>query len=281
MESAVEGTVRQLAECKHGFEGGLCDICFPREVKVDVTKPPTKRAAAARRPRAVTVPAGTTTKPRPRGEGRIAAARPVVPLGSRRIYHVTHINNFASILHDVAIRAGAAPTVDLLSPEARERRSSTEVVPGEPVTAFVPFALSPDAAWWNLILTGAIDPTWSDAARKEAATQYIMLVGTVGAIGPDVIVSDRDPAHPLAKFGVGINAASALMRYALESDPELLEPEVLARGDYPLEEIVLLGLPNEPVRERVKQLIRESGETAPKLAVYPPWFQPAEPGAEL
>ncbi|MFD1713436.1 DarT ssDNA thymidine ADP-ribosyltransferase family protein [Amnibacterium flavum] len=269
-----------MAECIHGFEEGLCDSCYPREVKVDESKPVMKRgkAAAVRGPR--TVPAGTTTRPRSRGEGRIAAARPVVPLGSRRIYHVTHISNFESILHDVAIRAGATPMIDLLSPEARAARSTAEVVAGEPVSAFVPFALSPDAAWWNLILTGAIEPTWSDAARKEAATQYIMLVGTVGAIGPDVVVSDRDAASPLARFGVGLNAASALMRSALEDDPELIHPEVLARGDYPLEQIVLLAIPNEPVRERVKQLIRDSGEQAPKLAVYPPWFQPTDPDDE-
>ena len=66
-----------MAECKHGFEDSLCDICFPKAVVVPVKVP---RPA---RPR--TAGAGKTTK--------ISAA-------DRRLHHVTRVEDLPDILND-------------------------------------------------------------------------------------------------------------------------------------------------------------------------------------
>jgi hypothetical protein len=40
--------------------------------------------------------------------------------------------------------------------------------------------------------------------------------------------------------------------------------------------ITLIGVPNDRVRDRVKRLLADSGGHAPKVSVFPPWFQPSE-----
>ncbi len=254
-----------MAECIHGFEDGFCDICFPRVVPesllVGAVKAPVRRS---------------TVKPRAAGTGRATTPVDPVTFQNRRVYHVTHLSNLESILHDGAIKAGAKPDLDLLRPEDREIRGTMEIVPGEPLGNFVPFALSPDAAWWEEIRTGAAQARWSPAARKAALTEFVVLVGTIGAIGPEIVFSDRDVTHVLARIGVGVSAGSALTRRTMSDDPDLLQPEVFAPGSYPLSDVVLIGLPNEPVKSKVKDMIREVRGAAPKLAVYPPWFQSSE-----
>lgn len=260
-----KGEDRKLAECIHGFEEGFCDSCFPRIRPEDVlvaagVKVPVRRS---------------TTKPRAAGTGRATALLDPVSFASRRIYHVTHLRNLEAILRAGAITAGATPELDLLSPTEREIRNSMEIVPAEPLSRFVPFALSPDAAWWDEIRTGASQARWSSEAREAALTEFVVLVGTVGAIGPEVVFSDRDATHVLARIGVGVSAGSALTRRAMGDDPELLQPEVFARDSYPLEDIVLIGIPNEPVKSKVKDIVKKAGGGAPKLSVVPAWFQTA------
>jgi hypothetical protein len=67
-----------------------------------------------------------------------------------RIYHVTHVDNLASILGEGAVLAdgaGAAPVVDMSAPDARVFRRAAEVDGADAVVAdYVPFLLSTDAA---------------------------------------------------------------------------------------------------------------------------------------
>ena len=51
--------------------------------------------------------------------------------------------------------------------------------------------------------------------------------------------------------------------------------EALAHGSFPIDAVQLIGVANDRVRDTVKDLLADSGFT-PKVAVYPPWFQPAE-----
>lgn len=44
------------------------------------------------------------------------------------------------------------------------------------------------------------------------------------------------------------------------------DAEALAKGDVPWSAVQLVGVANEKVRDRVRQL------TKTKVAVYPPWF---------
>jgi hypothetical protein len=192
--------------------------------------------------------------------------------------HATHLKNLEAILVDGEIRPGAEPEFDVASPELRARRAQVEVVPGEPLTSFVPFSLSPDATWWNEVRTGAEDPRWSNAARRAAFTEYAVLVGTVAAVGPDLIVSDGDAGAMISRFGVGVADATQLLRRRELIDPELLDAEVLVHGAYSMSDVVVLAVPNEPVRDRVRATLRDIGVPAPRLVVYPPWFQPTLDG---
>jgi hypothetical protein len=51
---------------------------------------------------------------------------------------------------------------------------------------------------------------------------------------------------------------------------------VLVADRVPLEAVVLLGVPNEPMRSRVRQMFKAVDQTPPKIVVHPPWFNPAE-----
>ncbi|MES1211928.1 MAG: hypothetical protein ABUT11_00115, partial [Leifsonia sp.] len=58
---------------------------------------------------------------------------------------------------------------------------------------------------------------------------------------------------------------------------------LLAPPPVPFSAITLVGVANEPVRDQVRQLLADAGVghasngrsegAAPKVAVYPPWFQ--------
>jgi hypothetical protein len=253
----VEGTTPNVTECIHGFDDGLCDICFPRipVVKDDAgtTAARGRASATAARRSSARASAKTTTAP---------VSRHQAPIGPRRIYHVTHLNNLESILTEGAITAGAKPNFDLLAPDARVERDGIEVLPGTQLTEFVPFSLSPNATWWNDVRSGAHYSSWSAEARSVPATQYVVC---------DSDVSGSDP-----HFGVGPVAGASLLQRTLFADPDLLEPEVLAPRSYSIDDVVLLAVPNEPVRDKVKAMLKAAGGHAPKLAVYPPWFQPTD-----
>lgn len=266
----MEGTTPNVTECIHGFEDGLCDSCFPREPLIK-----TDPVTVAARDRAATA---TATRRSSRGSKNAKAPEPrhQAPIGTRRIYHVTHLKNLEGILAEGVIRAGATPEFDLLSPDSRAERNAIEVVDGAPLPSFVPFSLSPNATWWNDVRSGAQHSSWSDGARTSPATQYVVFVGTVAPIGNQVVVCDSDVSGSVPEFGVGPVAGAALLGRTLATDPDLREPEVLAPGSYSIEDVVLLAVPNEPVRDKVKAMLKESGGHMPKLAVYPPWFQPTD-----
>jgi hypothetical protein len=44
-----------------------------------------------------------------------------------------------------------------------------------------------------------------------------------------------------------------------------------------LSAVALIGVSNDKIRARVKDLLAETGEHEPRIAVYPPWFLPADP----
>lgn len=209
--------------------------------------------------------------------GRAAgvAAAPTVTLAEQRIFHVTHEQNLAAILADGALRARADPAVDVSSAATREIRAEIEVRDDLMVADYVPFYLSPDAARWDELRSGAAGIHWSDAARATKPLDYVILVSTAGHLGPDVVVTDRDAADLSTRFGIGTDGGAPLIRRIRSEDPEFIEPEVLAPASVAFEAITLIGVPNEPVRDRVKRLLKDSGGHAPKVSVFPPWFQPS------
>ncbi len=251
-----------MAECIHGFEDGLCDICFPRRDPNEV------RPATARR-----VPGARVRHAGGRPVGHVVA--PTVTLAEQRIFHVTHEQNLAAILADGALRAGVTPVVDVSSAATREIRGTIEVRDDLTVADYVPFYLSPDAYRWDELRSGAEGIHWSDAARATKPLDYVILVSTAGELGPDVVVTDRDAADLSTRFGIGIDGGAPLIRRLRSEDPEFFEPEVLAPSSVAFEAITLIGVPNDPVRDRVRRLLKDAGGHAPKVSVFPPWFQPS------
>jgi hypothetical protein len=247
-----------VAECIHGFDEGECDICFPRKAP---EPPPTVAAAATRTATRTAPPRQRRLTERPAG-----APPKLPPFGSRRLYHVTHVRNLEAILLDGAIRAAASgvdPDVDITAPVLRRLRAETSVGDGRAVADFVPFALSTEE--------GA---RWSAAARLTTSTEYVALVVAAERIGPDVVIAEGDSSAPATHFLIGEPPRS--LAIAARVDPELVTTEVLVADRVPLEAVVLLGVPNEPMRSRVRRMYQAIEATPPKIVVHPPWFAPAE-----
>jgi hypothetical protein len=252
-----------MAECIHGLDEGLCEICFPRSLptprRTAATRAPANRAGADRPARAAS--------------GARAISAPPVLLGSQRIYHVTHVRNLEMIVIDGMLRADAQPEVDLSSTLAREMRRSAPLASGGTVADRVPFFLSPDADRWREVRDGAAGTHWSDAARAASPTEFVILVADARTAGDDVVLADGDAAAPATRFAHGPEAGTAQLRRMRSADPAYPEAELLVPSPFPFDGIALIGVPHEPMRDRVRDILREAGGHAPKVAVYPPWFQ--------
>lgn len=186
-----------------------------------------------------------------------------------RVYHVTHVRNLPSILEEGALVARATPVVDLSSELARELRQTAEAF-GRPVADFVPFSLAPESASWDELRRGAAEPRWSAAARAAALPDFVFLVTTVAALGPEAVIASGDAAGTYTRFATGEEAPRMLAH--LNSDPEArAAAEALAPERVDFRSIQLIGVAHEPARDDVRALLAGSG-FAPKIAVYPPWF---------
>jgi len=239
-----------MAECIHGFEGTLCDSCFPKTV---VEKPKVARAAAAPR----------------RTAG--SATRKSLNTADVRVYHVTHLSNLAAIIEAGELRADERPAIDLSSQLTRELRETASVGPGEAVSSFVPFFLAPDSVVWEELRRGALEPRWSDAARAAASTDFVFLVSTIKAIG-DVVIADGDAAGSYTRFATTPEHAEQMLVHLHGDELAKQAAEALARGTFDFDAVQLIGVANDRVRDSVKDLLADSG-FVPKVAVYPPWFQ--------
>lgn len=249
-------------ECIHGFEEGFCDICFPRASSEPPVAVKAARAASASRTRAAAAP-------------RVKASVPptsTLVFSAQRLYHVTHIDNLPSILADGEIRAVANPTVDVSSETTRELRETAELPIGGVVAHHVPFYLSPDAARWVELRTGAEGAHWSDAARASRATDYVLLAVPASALGQDVVLSDSDAAATTARYAFGPDAATPLLRQMHSGETGVVDLEVLGPVSVPTSAIVVIAVANDKVRDRVRDL--PIGKA--KVAVFPPWFAATE-----
>lgn len=241
-----------MSECIHGLEVPQCDICYPK-----TPPPPTRsvRTPSVRSPRAATV----------------VTSRKAIDPGQQRIYHVTHVRNLEAILADGSVRAAVTPMVDVSTELTRELRL-TAAVGERSVADHVPFYLTPSAERWDELRSGAVDETrWAPAARTAAAADFVVLVTTVGAL-EGAVVTDGDAAGSLTRFSSGDEIVRALTR--LHDSETLDAAEVLAPDAVPVESIQLIGVANDPARERVRALLGAGSRT--KVAVYPPWFHSTE-----
>jgi hypothetical protein len=269
-----------VSECIHGLDEELCDICSPRKTEeppetlaAPRSRPPrtAPRAPGAARTAATKTPTHRVTQPR----RPVAEALPDVDLAAMRVHHFTHVTNLEAILADGFLRAGATPQFDVSSPELRARRLAVTVPEGPSLAEHVPFSLSPDSRSWNDLRVGAEGPAWSDAARSARVNDFVLLVLPVRALGDDFVVTDGDATAPLTRVGAGFGAGGALVRRAAFSDPDLLGVEILGPGSVDLSAVTLIGVPNDRMRDRVKNLVKDAGGAAPRVSIYPPWFRPS------
>lgn len=258
-----------MAECIHGFDDGMCDICFPRQAPEPVAVVAT---TVTRTPPRTTL--GRATRPAKRAPGAPAGAPPKVPpFPSRRLYHVTPLSNLESILIDGELRpiaSGFQPDLDVAAPLARQLRAHADVGDGRHVDEFVPFSVSPDAERWLELRHGAEEPHWSAAARSLSAHDYAVLVAVGRDLGDDLVVADGDAAAPGTRFTVG-EPAKAIAQ-ATRSDPELAGVEVLVPRAVPLTVVNLIAVANEPARVRVRGMFTDVEGAPPRVVVHPPWF---------
>ncbi|MCU1404733.1 MAG: hypothetical protein JWQ43_1036 [Glaciihabitans sp.] len=223
-----------------------------------------------------------------------APSRALEDVGSQRIYHVTHVDNLASILESGTLFADASagwekrPTVDISAPAIREARRAVHVdgAEGPTVASFVPFSLSPKSAVWEALVAGNSDPRLSAAGAGSVASDFVMLVSTVKHVleldnaaesNSAVVVTNRDALHPLTRFAVSREPAERMIRSVRtdEATDALLEAELLVEESFSFDHITLIGVANDRARDVVKSIMRD-GPYITKVAVYPPWFRPAE-----
>ncbi|NYJ18399.1 hypothetical protein HNR05_000190 [Leifsonia psychrotolerans] len=258
---------------------------------------PSQRASKARERVA---PTTLRTAPvAPKTSAGAKAAAPVrsaaVKVGDQRIYHVTHIKNLADILVSGAVNAmqgatATTPVVDISSEGNRAWRASTHIAGDDSasVADYVPFFLSPDASVWESIRSGAIDPRLTTTATDAAAADFVILVSAVknatalhpGDVPEDdtaIVVTDADAALERTRFGATRDGAERLL-HTVRSNPAsgaILEAEFLVHGTFPFDQIMLIGVANDRVRDTVKGILKPSGFRT-KVAVYPPWFLPSD-----
>lgn len=250
-----------MAECIHGFDEGLCDVCFPR---TPAAAPPRAAATRTASPRTTS----RTSVRAPAGSGAPASLR----LPGRRVHHVTHVRTLESIALDGELRADAVPDVDVSSATTRELRATATVPDGRSVASFVSFAVSPDATRWQELREGAVGSHWSDAARAAKPADFVILAVPVDALGSDLVFADGDAGATATRFSAGLEAGTQALRRLHAVDPDFRDAELLAGEPVPLDAVAAITVANERVRDRVRELFADAGVAAPRIAVYPPAF---------
>ncbi|HUG49488.1 MAG TPA: DarT ssDNA thymidine ADP-ribosyltransferase family protein [Terrimesophilobacter sp.] len=263
-----------MTECIHGLELSRCDLCSPK-----VLPKPEPGARPAPRTKSPRLPAGSK---RP-----AAGSKRLANVAELRIHHITHVSNLEGILRSGALFADACdawvsrPQWDVSSQDNRNLRRTTVVAGDAMVADYVPFYLSPDAHLWDTLRTGATDPRLSASAAAVSASEFVMLVSTVGKVASlrelpadaDVVVSDRDAADPRAHFSVSTDDNERMLRRLLadrEADTAL-HAEFLVKNAVPLAAFSLISVAHDKARKRVREIL-ESWDFQPRVAVHPPWF---------
>ena len=96
-----------------------------------------------------------------------------------------------------------------------------------------------------------------------------------------IVVSESDAAVTgAAVASEWVDVQRLLQRLHREEDGAGLDgAELLVRECLPLDDVALIAVANEPVRDRVRAELAAAGVRA-RVAVYPPWFQPTVEAAE-
>ena len=250
-----------MAECIHGFPEGLCDSCYPRKAPEPVR--PARSST------------GRVVRPPVRASGA-SSAPAALKLPGRRVFHITHVQTLESIALDGALVAGSTPDIDLSSATVRELRATATVPDGRGVAEFVPFFIAQEATRWQELRDGAHGAHWSDAARAAKPTEFVILAVPVDALGADVVFADADAGGSTTRFAAGLEAGTQALRRVHALDPDFRDAELLVAEPVALDDVAIITVANEKVRDTVRTIFATAGITAPRIAVYPPAFQASD-----
>ncbi|MGV8885145.1 MAG: DarT ssDNA thymidine ADP-ribosyltransferase family protein [Microbacteriaceae bacterium] len=229
-------------------------------------------------------PARPALRSSPNRSAPATAKQKAVDVGELRIYHLTHIKNLPGILATGSLLADQSeswierPVVDISRPELREARRTAHASQTEVVADYVPFFVSPHSTLWTAIRGSDLsEPRLAPEARALPANEFIVLVSTVGNAGRDrVVVTNGDATGIVTRFTATPDQAEAQLRRLQGDEQSLAEAELLVHESFPFSSITLIGVANDKIRNEVRDQLAASGH-APKLSIYPPWFQvPAE-----
>lgn len=201
---------------------------------------------------------------------------PIIDPTTHRVFHVTHRDTLEWILDSGELRADAEVPVDLSTPLIRELRTTVPATPTSTVADCVAFALSDQASWWRDLRDGAADRTrWSDAARALRPADLVVLVATLGAL-PDAVVTDADAASAVARIArTPEEIARTIAR--VKAGTGALEGEALVPGPVSFDAVVLIGVANEPARDRVREMLAATDRSNVRVLLSPEWFNPTPP----
>jgi hypothetical protein len=255
-------------ECIHGFEAGLCAICYPKAVPEVAVAPAARTRVKSAAPR--------STGPRTRAGRSVAGAAPRDDVSQQRLYHLTHIRNLPAILDAGELSASAHPEVDISPAGLRDERASVTFADDTNLNDYVPFFLSPHALVWQAIRTREHHPRLARDVVGTDPADFVLLVVTVkqlDAAGQRYAVTDGSAEGATTRFGwSGEDADRTLARLRAETLQQgILDADLLVHGAVPFSDVSLIGVAHDKARWAVRDLLGDEGYQ-PKVAVYPPWF---------
>lgn len=202
-------------------------------------------------------------------------------LADRPLFHLTHVDNLASIVRDKQIFADTnsewdeRPAVDISPASLRaDRRSASSGIPGRTVSDFVPFSVFPGSAALELV-----------GDRSD----FVVLVTGVRTLvrwqrdfpkdhRPQFLYYDRNPTEPDARFGCTREDLQSLIGY-LERTPgrSPAEIEFLVLDRFPFRLVTSLAVPSAAGLSRVQGLVADRLEPM-ATSIKPQWFGAALSG---
>jgi hypothetical protein len=206
-----------------------------------------------------------------------------------RLYHFTHIDHLASILHDGLVADSTARCDGLLQHEAgglkikeRRRRTHVPVGAGGVVADYVPFYFAPRSPMLFRIFKDGVTTYDGDQA------DLIYLCSTIerlDELGLTAVVTDRNAAVRVAAFSDDTAAWGAVgfvdwdlmeARYwtGTEDYPDRMErrmAECLVHGRVPWEAILAIGTMDDEHAGMVGKILDDVADP-PKVVVRPEWY---------
>jgi hypothetical protein len=121
--------------------------------------------------------------------------------------------------------------------------------------------------------SGIPDARWSPAALTADIYDFVFLITTLRTLAATAVLTDGDAAASLTRFATTQEESEQMLRRMRDDETALAESEVLVADRVPFDSITLIGVANDRVRDRVREKLEQT-YSEPKVAVYPPWFQP-------